>query len=153
MRNYEWVQYGEIGRWSLKLKNSLNIIHIWEVGRIKVKILGLKFVKLEILSTSFIDFLHDKLGELRSGSLGLKGLHFSHTSADQSNFSHAFFLFTSNMFFYSSPVKDTVVVNDRWGNGCRCRHGGVFTCTDRYNPGQYNTVHVNMITQACWRVL
>ena len=34
-------------------------------------LLGLKFVKLEILSTSFIDFLYDKLGELRSRSLGL----------------------------------------------------------------------------------
>ena len=32
----------------------------------------LKFVKLEILSTSFIDFLYDKLGELRSRSLELK---------------------------------------------------------------------------------
>ena len=31
--------------------------------------LGLKFVKLEILSTSFMDFLYDKLGELRSRSL------------------------------------------------------------------------------------
>ena len=28
-------------------------------------LLGLKFVKLEILSTSFIDFLYGKLGELR----------------------------------------------------------------------------------------
>ena len=37
-------------------------------------LLGLKFVKPEILSTSFIDFLHDKLGELRSRCLGLKGL-------------------------------------------------------------------------------
>ena len=27
-------------------------------------LLGLKFVKLEILSTSFIDFLYDELGEL-----------------------------------------------------------------------------------------
>ena len=35
-------------------------------------LLGLKFVKLEILSTSFIDFLYDKLGELSSRSLGLK---------------------------------------------------------------------------------
>ena len=26
-------------------------------------LLGLKFVKLDILSTSFIDFLYDKLGE------------------------------------------------------------------------------------------
>ena len=32
-------------------------------------LLGLKFVKLEILSTSFMDFLYDKLGELRSRSL------------------------------------------------------------------------------------
>ena len=31
--------------------------------------LGLKFVKLEILSTSFIYFLYDKLGELRSWDL------------------------------------------------------------------------------------
>ena len=37
-------------------------------------LLELKFVKLEILSTSFIHFLYDKLGELRSRSLGLKGL-------------------------------------------------------------------------------
>ena len=37
-------------------------------------LLGLQFVKLEILSTSFIDFLHDKLGELRSRYLGLEGL-------------------------------------------------------------------------------
>ena len=37
-------------------------------------LLGLKFVKLEILSTSFIDFLYDKLGELRLRSLGLKRL-------------------------------------------------------------------------------
>ena len=33
-----------------------------------------KFVELEILSTSFIHFLYDKLGELRSRSLVLKGL-------------------------------------------------------------------------------
>ena len=47
------VQYGEIGSDLL---------------------LGLKFVKLEILSTSFIDFLFEELGELRSRSSGLKGL-------------------------------------------------------------------------------
>ena len=37
-------------------------------------LLGLKFVKLEILSTSFTGFLYDKLGELRLVSLGLEGL-------------------------------------------------------------------------------
>ena len=35
--------------------------------------LGLKFVKLEILTTSFIYFLHEELGESRARSLGLKG--------------------------------------------------------------------------------
>ena len=40
-----------------------------------------------------------------------------------------------------SPVKDTVVTNDRWcNNGCSCHHGGVYTCHDRYNPG--NNYHV-----------
>ena len=35
-------------------------------------LLRLKFVRLEILSASFIDFLYEDLGELRSASLGLK---------------------------------------------------------------------------------
>ena len=34
-----------------------------------------------------------------------------------------------------SPVKDTVVVNDRWGQG-RCLNFGVCTGNDRYNPGK-----------------
>lgn len=37
--------------------------------------------------------------------------------------------------YNDSPVKDTVVVNDRWGKGCMCHHGGSYTCSDRYNPG------------------
>ena len=37
-------------------------------------LLGLKFVRLEILSTSSIYFFYEKLGELRSRSLALKGL-------------------------------------------------------------------------------
>ena len=36
-------------------------------------LLELKFARLEILSTSFIDFLHEELGDLRARSLGLKG--------------------------------------------------------------------------------
>ena len=36
-------------------------------------LLELKFVRLEVLLTSFIDFLYEELGELRSKSLGLKG--------------------------------------------------------------------------------
>jgi len=37
--------------------------------------------------------------------------------------------------YNDSPVKDTVVVNDRWGKGIACHHGGYFTCQDRFNPG------------------
>jgi len=38
--------------------------------------------------------------------------------------------------YNSSPVKDSVVVNDRWGSGDACHHGGYWTCNDRYNPHQ-----------------
>jgi alpha-L-fucosidase len=37
--------------------------------------------------------------------------------------------------YNESPVKDTVIVNDRWGSGAACHHGGYYTCHDRYNPG------------------
>jgi len=37
--------------------------------------------------------------------------------------------------YNESPVKDTVVTNDRWGSGVLCKHGDFFTCSDRYNPG------------------
>ena len=38
-------------------------------------LLELKFVRLEILLPSFIDFLYEELGELRSSFLGLKRLN------------------------------------------------------------------------------
>jgi alpha-L-fucosidase len=38
--------------------------------------------------------------------------------------------------YNDSPVKDTVVVNDRWGAGDACQHGGYYTCQDRFNPGK-----------------
>ncbi|XP_076804146.1 alpha-L-fucosidase-like [Clavelina lepadiformis] len=38
--------------------------------------------------------------------------------------------------YNESPVKDTVVTNDRWGSGTACKHGGYYTCQDRYNPGK-----------------
>ncbi|XP_062265901.1 tissue alpha-L-fucosidase-like [Platichthys flesus] len=38
--------------------------------------------------------------------------------------------------YNDSPVKDTIVVNDRWGAGCRCKHGGYFNCDDKYTPGE-----------------
>ncbi|XP_028909403.1 plasma alpha-L-fucosidase [Ornithorhynchus anatinus] len=37
--------------------------------------------------------------------------------------------------YNDSPVRDTVVTNDRWGAGSICKHGGYYTCSDRYNPG------------------
>ncbi|KAL6067768.1 Tissue alpha-L-fucosidase [Balamuthia mandrillaris] len=41
--------------------------------------------------------------------------------------------------YNDSPVKDEVVVNDRWGSGDTCKHGGYYTCSDRYNPGKLQT--------------
>jgi alpha-L-fucosidase len=38
-----------------------------------------------------------------------------------------------------SPVKDTVVFNDRWGKGDSCKHGSFYSCQDRYNPGKVQT--------------
>ncbi|XP_026163933.1 plasma alpha-L-fucosidase [Mastacembelus armatus] len=37
--------------------------------------------------------------------------------------------------YNDSPVRDTVVTNDRWGAGSICTHGGFYTCADRYQPG------------------
>ncbi|OWF45483.1 alpha-L-fucosidase-like [Mizuhopecten yessoensis] len=37
--------------------------------------------------------------------------------------------------YNESPVKDTVLVNDRWGSNTRCVHGGFWNCNDKYNPG------------------
>jgi len=36
-----------------------------------------------------------------------------------------------------SPVAETAVWNDRWGNDTLCKHGGFLTCTDRYQPDGY----------------
>lgn len=38
--------------------------------------------------------------------------------------------------YNESPVKESVVVNDRWGQNTVCKHGGVFTCRDWYQPGK-----------------
>lgn len=37
--------------------------------------------------------------------------------------------------YSESPVKDSIVVNDRWGVNVPCKHGDFFNCQDRYNPG------------------
>ena len=36
--------------------------------------------------------------------------------------------------YNESPVKSSVVVNDRWGRASLCKHGGYYTCSDRYKP-------------------
>ncbi|KAI5730705.1 hypothetical protein M8J76_016600 [Diaphorina citri] len=41
--------------------------------------------------------------------------------------------------YNESPVKNTVVVNDRWCNTCLCKHGGYLTCEDKYNPGKFQS--------------
>lgn len=28
------------------------------------------------------------------------------------------------------------MTNDRWGEGCACKHGGYYNCKDKYTPGQ-----------------
>ena len=38
-----------------------------------------------------------------------------------------------NILLYS-PVKDSIVVNDRWGIGCKCIHGGYYTCRNKTDP-------------------
>jgi alpha-L-fucosidase len=55
--------------------------------------------------------------------------------------------------YNSSPVKDTVVVNDRWGAGDTCLHGGYWTCSDRYQPGklvQHKWENAFTIDQFSW---
>ncbi|KAK7863562.1 hypothetical protein R5R35_011185 [Gryllus longicercus] len=36
--------------------------------------------------------------------------------------------------YNESPVKDFVVVNDRWGIDVPCHHGDFYTCKDHFNP-------------------
>lgn len=38
--------------------------------------------------------------------------------------------------YNDSPVRESVVVNDRWGMNTSCRHGDVYVCQDHYNPGK-----------------
>uniref|UniRef100_H2YWK8 alpha-L-fucosidase n=1 Tax=Ciona savignyi TaxID=51511 RepID=H2YWK8_CIOSA len=41
--------------------------------------------------------------------------------------------------YNKSPVRDTVVTNDRWGSHTLCKHGGFLTCHDHFNPGTLQT--------------
>lgn len=39
-----------------------------------------------------------------------------------------------------SPIKDNVVVNDRWGTGVMGNHGGFLTYSDNFNPGKFSNI-------------
>ena len=39
-----------------------------------------------------------------------------------------------------SPVRDNVLVNDRWGAGTACKHGDVRNCQDKFDPSMSSFV-------------
>lgn len=39
--------------------------------------------------------------------------------------------------YNESPVKNEIVVNDRWGRGTSCHHGDFYNCKDSFNPSKY----------------
>ena len=43
--------------------------------------------------------------------------------------------------YNESPVKDEVVVNDRWGKNTRSKHGGIYTT-------EYDLVHSGVMTES-----
>ena len=45
-----------------------------------------------------------------------------------------------------SPVRETVIVNDRWGNDSRYHHGGVMTDPDHFNPSKSSSYKIFTIT-------
>ena len=42
-----------------------------------------------------------------------------------------------------SPVKDTIVVNDRWGH-VDCKHGDYYDCSDRFHPCKFKFANINV---------
>jgi len=44
--------------------------------------------------------------------------------------------------FNESPCRDTVAVNDRWGRGCRGRHGGYYTSEYGGHRGKIGAQHI-----------
>ena len=55
------------------------------------------------------------------------------------------------LVFVCSPVKDSVVVNDRWGNNTRCKHGGFWNCQDHFDPGEASALLFLIHRAACVR--
>ena len=44
------------------------------------------------------------------------------------------------MLLLYSPVRDNVLVNDRWGAGTACKHGDVRNCQDKFDPSMIGFV-------------
>jgi len=63
----------------------------------------------------------------------------THTHSHTHTHKHTHFMLVIPVY---SPVKDTVVVNDRWGHGDVCINGGYLTCHDRYNPGLLSCINI-----------
>ncbi|KAK8813235.1 hypothetical protein WA158_002827 [Blastocystis sp. Blastoise] len=62
---------------------------------------------------------------------------------------HSIYIYIYN----ESPVKDTVVVNDRWGADCSEKHGGFYSGPDRYEPGHllpHKWESAMTIQKDCW---
>ena len=90
----------------------------------------LSLVKLEILSASFICFLHEKLGELRSRSLGRKGLviHETKTIASHKMWdpNHCRFAPTLSLeicIYLSTGSPSLVYKRDAWEISFDCKTG------------------------------
>jgi len=49
-------------------------------------------------------------------------------------------------------VKDTVVVNDRWGIGSKCAHGGYYTCRNLHNPCKKQNWNLSKFGRFYWVV-
>ncbi|CAG2101362.1 unnamed protein product, partial [Medioppia subpectinata] len=55
--------------------------------------------------------------------------------------------------YSDSPVKDTVVVNDRWGEGSDGHHGDFYNFNDNFNPGvvvPHKWEHIQTLTKGAW---
>ena len=48
------------------------------------------------------------------------------------------FFFKKFLCILYSPVRDNILVNDRWGNETRCKHGDIKDCADKFDPGIEN---------------
>lgn len=45
--------------------------------------------------------------------------------------------------YNESPVKDEIVVNDKWGKGTDCRHGSFYNCKSAYNRSKFQLSNLN----------